>query len=130
MSLLLDTHVALWAVQQHPRLTPEMVRRIEAADVVFFSAISLVEISIKHALGPRGRDPMLFDARQAADEFRQAGFEELPFTAAHAEVMDRLSAVHGDPFDRMLVAQAMGEPMRLLTSDAVLAAYGPPVEVI
>lgn len=116
--------MALWSVKGSPKLSREAVRWIESADGVFFSSISLVEIAIKHARGPAGPDPILVDARQASAEFRLAGFTELPLTAAHAEALDTLPPLHRDPFDRMLIAQAMTEPMRLLTHDAAMAAYG------
>ena len=124
MRLLLDTHIALWSVQGHPKLTREGVRLIEAADEVYFSAVSLVEIAIKHARGSASPDPLLVDARQAATEFRLAGFIELALTAGHAEAVDALPPLHRDPFDRMLIAQAITEPMRLLTHDAGMTAYG------
>ena len=124
MRLLLDTHVALWSVKGHRKLTREASRLIGSADAVFFSAVSLVEIAIKHARGPASSDPIPVDARQARAEFLLAGFAELPLTAAHAEALDTLPPLHRDPFDRLLIAQAMAEPMRLLTHDAAMTAYG------
>ncbi|WP_298744132.1 type II toxin-antitoxin system VapC family toxin [uncultured Brevundimonas sp.] len=124
MRVLLDTHIALWSVKGSPKLSREAVRLIVSADGVFFSSISLVEIAVKHARGPASPDPILVDARQAHAEFRLAGFTELALTAAHAEALDTLPPLHRDPFDRMLIAQAMTEPMRLLTHDAAMTAYG------
>ncbi len=130
MRLLLDTHVALWSVRRHSRLSAKALETIEAADLVFFSAVSLVEIAIKYPLGGTSRDPIPVDARQALEEFRLAGFHELPLTAAHAEALDALPPLHRDPFDRMLIAQARTEPLRLLTADRQLAAYGPDVVLV
>lgn len=124
MRLLLDTHIALWSAKGDRRLTRETIRQIEAADAVFFSSISLVEIAIKHARGSAAADPIPVDARQARAEFLLSGFLELPLTAAHAEALDTLPPLHRDPFDRMLIAQAITEPMRLLTHDAAMTAYG------
>lgn len=130
MKLLLDTHLALWSMKGHRKLSREAVSQIEAAEEVYFSAISLVEISIKHARGAASPDPIPVNAQQAAEEFRRAGFYELPFISAHAEMMDGLPPIHRDPFDRMLVAQALSEPMRLLTHDAMLTGYGPLIVVV
>ncbi|QLQ12369.1 MAG: type II toxin-antitoxin system VapC family toxin [Brevundimonas sp.] len=128
--ILLDTHLALWSMMGHSKLSRRAIHEIEASDAVFFSAISLVEITIKHARGNASPDPIPVNAQQAAEEFRRAGFQELDFTSSHAEMMDRLPPIHRDPFDRMLVAQALSEPMRFLTHDAALAAYSQLVEVV
>jgi PIN domain nuclease of toxin-antitoxin system len=99
--------------------------RIVAADAVFVSAASIWEVAIKAQLGKLNAD--------AADLVRisqDSGFLELPVTAAHALTAASLPAHHQDPFDRLLVAQAVMSPLRLLTSDAVLRRYSELVEVI
>jgi len=122
--ILLDTHLLLWAVAE-PRKLPAAVRkRIEEADV-FVSAASLWEVSIKAALGKLAADPA-----ELLAEIEPAGFTLLPITGEHAAAVATLPAVHADPFDRMLVAQAKTEPLLLLTNDAVLARYGDCVELV
>lgn len=125
MRLLLDTHVALWAMMDGPRLSANarsLLVEPDAEPVV--SVVSLWEIGIKFALGPQRRNPMPHSAREAHRLFAGAGYRILPMTAAHTAAIDDLPPHHGDPFDRMLVAQATCESIRLLTADKRLAAYG------
>jgi PIN domain nuclease of toxin-antitoxin system len=126
--LLLDTHVLLWAVAASRRLPADARRSIEDGEnEVFYSAASLWEIAIKSGL--RRRDFRIdLEALQAA--LPDAGLEELPVRASHAVALARLPAVHRDPFDRMLVAQAVSEPLVLMTNDAILARYPAPVRLI
>lgn len=125
MRLLLDTHVYLWVVTDSPRLTPAARRMIELAEQTFVSAASIWEIGIKARLGKIDADP---DELVAAIE--RSGFMELPVRAVHAAAAARLPLHHNDPFDRLLVAQAVTEPLGLLTADAVLAAYSDLVVVV
>lgn len=121
MRLLLDTHVALWALVDDRRLGVKARTLIEDGENrVFISVASLWEIAIKHALG-RGGIP--FPADQALRHFTAAGYELLDMRPSHAVVVETLPPIHADPFDRMLVAQALTEPMRLLTHDRILAGY-------
>lgn len=122
--ILLDTHLLLWAVAEPRKLPPGARKRIEEADV-FVSAASLWEVSIKSALGKLAADPA-----ELLAEIEPAGFTLLPITGEHAAAVAKLPAVHADPFDRMLVAQAKTEPLLLLTNDAVLAGYGDYVELV
>jgi PIN domain nuclease of toxin-antitoxin system len=122
--ILLDTHLLLWAVAEPRKLPPGARKRIEEADV-FVSAASLWEVSIKAALGKLAADPA-----ELLAEIEPAGFTLLPITGEHAAAVAKLPAVHADPFDRMLVAQAKTEPLLLLTNDAVLAGYGDCVELV
>ncbi len=122
--ILLDTHLLLWAVAEPRKLPPGARRRIEEADV-FVSAASLWEVSIKAALGKLAADPA-----ELLAEIEPAGFTLLPITGEHAAAVAKLPAVHADPFDRMLVAQAKTEPLLLLTNDAALAGYGDCVELV
>lgn len=124
MRLLLDTHVALWAVAGDRRFTADARRRVLAAERVFVSAASLWEIAIKHALG-RGDMPVTVDV--AAAELQAAGFEELPVAWRHVQRVSALPAHHKDPFDRLLVAQALEEPLILVTHDDAVAAYSPSI---
>ncbi len=118
MRLLLDTHVFLWAVAGSASLAARARRTIEAADAVFVSAASIWEIAIKARLGKIDADT---DALVAAID--ESGFVELPVLATHAAAVARLPLLHADPFDRLLVAQAIAEPLRLLTADAALEPY-------
>ncbi|HYN61742.1 MAG TPA: type II toxin-antitoxin system VapC family toxin [Rubrivivax sp.] len=119
MRLLLDTHIYLWAVASDPLLSPETRRFIESADAVYVSAASIWEIAIKARLGKLAADP---DALASAIE--SSGFLQLPISVAHAAGVARLPPHHNDPFDRLLLSQAVTEPLRLLTADALLARYG------
>ena len=130
MRVLLDTHVALWLIAGHRRLRPPHRELISAAEEVYVSTISLVEIAVKHALGSRSRDPIDLSAGRAREAFFDADLHELAFWGRHAEEMDKLPPLHRDPFDRMLLAQARSEPLRLVTHDEQMAAYGPDVILI
>jgi len=116
--LLLDTHIFLWAVAGSASLKPAARRLIESADQVFVSAASIWEVAIKASLGK-----IEADANELAAAIDPSGFIELPVTAAHGAGVAALAAHHGDPFDRLLLAQAMAEPLRLVTADEVLARY-------
>lgn len=131
MRLLLDTQIALWSVSRDRKL-PTAARDLiaQAADEVSVSVVSLWEIAIKHARRQDRRGAMVLSGRDALREFEAAGFAILPVTAAHAIAVDDLPPHHADPFDRMLVVQAGHEPLRLLTSDKQLAAYGDRVMVV
>lgn len=125
MRLLLDTHVALWAVTQSAALPAAASALIlDPSNVLFVSVITVWEIAIKHWL-QRGRpNDMPINGAQALEYFEAAGFAMLPVSAAHASSVDGLPLHHADPFDRMIVAQALLEPLRLVTSDRQLRAYG------
>lgn len=121
MRLLLDTHVALWAILDDPRL-PTLARQLITAEgnTVAVSAVNLWEIAIKHSLA---RGDMPVSASDARRYFASSGFEQLAVSADHAVAVEQLPPIHADPFDRMLVAQALAEPLRLLTHDATVARY-------
>jgi PIN domain nuclease of toxin-antitoxin system len=118
MRLLLDTHVFLWAVAGNPRLKTSARQLIASASAVHVSAASLWEIAIKVGLGKIDADVHALVA--AIDE---SGFIELPVTARHAVGVHDLPAIHNDPFDRLLIAQARAEPLKLLTVDPILEQY-------
>ena len=118
MRLLLDTHIFLWAVAGNPLLKPAVRRVIESADQVYVSAASIWEVAIKARLGKIEVDP-----DELVTAIEASGFIELPVRAAHAAGVAKLALHHSDPFDRLLVAQALAEPLKLLTADAVLAKY-------
>ena len=121
MRLLLDTHVALWAIADDPRLKNTARALIaDASNTVVVSAVSVWEIAIKHALG---KGDMPVSAAEALAYFKAAGFLLLDVTAEHAAQVEQLPPIHADPFDRLIVAQAFCEPLRLMTHDAVVARY-------
>lgn len=116
MRLLLDTHVLLWAVANDPRLTETQARAISEEEI-HLSAASVWEIGIKRAIGKLDVPDEIFDI--AVD----AGCRPLPISWAHAQAAAALPLHHADPFDRMLVAQARHEGLRLASSDPRLTAY-------
>lgn len=131
MRRLLDTHVAVWAVTGDPRLTAAAAEAIRDRSVeVYVSVASLWEIAVKNGLPTGRRDGFPFPAAQAAEWFERTEFALLPIEAAHAVAVDSLPPLHRDPFDRMLVAQAVSEPMTLVTHDRRLAAYSELVVVV
>lgn len=116
--LLLDTHVALWAFASPELLRPEVRSAItDPRNAVMVSSISVWEVEIKRALGkldaPEGFGAMCLDR----------GFDPLDITFRHAAVAGALPPHHADPFDRMLIAQAIAEDFELVTKDRVLSAY-------
>lgn len=120
MRLLLHTHIALWAVTGSKRLKRRATRLILDADEIFVSVGSLWEIAIKHALG-RGDMPVAPD--QASAAFSAAGYRFLDIRPQHALAASGLEPIHSDPFDRLLVAQALTEPLTLITADLLVASY-------
>lgn len=118
MRLLLDTHVLLWLMEDDPRLTAKAHSLIEDASEVYVSSASIWEIAIKWRLGKIKENPKI-----VADHVQAAGLTELLVSNRHAVATGRLPLLHSDPFDRLLVAQAVTEPMQLLTADALLQPY-------
>ena len=121
MNLLLDTHIALWAITDDRKL-PEHARKLIQAprSTIWVSVASIWEIAIKHSLG---RGVMPVSAHDATQYFREAGYRLLGIEAEHAAATESLANHHQDPFDRMIIAQALSEPMRLMTRDAMVARY-------
>lgn len=120
MRVLLDTQIALWAVVGSKRLAPRARDAILGADEVFVSTASIWEIAIKHGLR---RNDMPVSAAQALQAFKDAGYVLLDIRPEHVVAVERLNAIHNDPFDRILVAQALVEPLTLITRDALVASY-------
>jgi PIN domain nuclease of toxin-antitoxin system len=122
--LLLDTHVALWAIADDDRLSAKARRLIDDAENdVVISAATVWEISIKHALARGGPNDMPISGEEALGYFKDAGFELLSISPTHAAAVEALPPLHADPFDRILVAQALTTPLRLLTHDQRIAGY-------
>ena len=125
MRVLLDTHLFLWCVNDSPRLSAEARSAIVTADEVYVSAASIWEAAIKAGLGK-----IQGDMAQLAEAIGGSGFVELPVTALHAARVAELPLHHRDPFDRLLVAQAMTEPLVPLTAHAALLAYSDLVRLV
>lgn len=124
MRLLLDTHIALWAIIDSPNLTAKIRELIiDPANIITVSTVSIWEIAIKHALARGKPTDMPISGAEALHYFRAAGYVLLNILPEHAAAVEQLPDLHADPFDRLLVAQSMVEPLRLLTHDAKVAAY-------
>lgn len=122
MRLLLDTHVAIWALTSPELLSAEVSVLIANPDnSVYVSVASVWEIAIKFSLAKTGAPP--FSGTDAVGYFRDAGYLLLDIKADHAAAVERLPSLHSDPFDRLIVAQALSEPLRLVTRDHRVAAY-------
>ena len=128
MKLLLDTHLLLWAVAQPERLSPEARKLLEdPGNELLFSAASLWEVAIKSGLQ---RENFQVEARVLRRGLLDNGYGELAIASEHAVAVDTLPPIHKDPFDRILVAQALVEGITLLTSDPWVAKYPGPVRKV
>ena len=122
MNLLLDTHVLLWWLDDHPTLSKKAKDAIShGKNLVFISAVVIWEIRIKQALG---KLEIPHDFRKVLDS---QPFEMLDITVEHAHAVGDLPAHHRDPFDRMLVAQTKVEHLTLVTRDIRLKKYKIPI---
>ena len=125
MKLLLDTHLLLWAAVEPQRLTKPARALLENPDnELLFSAISLWEVAIKNSLG---RPDFHLDARLLRRGLLDNGYAELPVISEHTVATSDLPQIHKDPFDRLLVAQAIVEGILLLTVDPLVAKYPGPI---
>ena len=118
MNLLLDTHALLWWLDDNPTLSAEARDAIaDGRNLVFVSAVVIWEVRVKQSLGKL----------QLPSNFREVldsqAFDELPLTVDHAHRLAELPPLHRDPFDRMLVAQAMAERLTVVTRDPDIARY-------
>ena len=120
--ILLDTQVLLWSFFEPRRLPMAVIEEISTSSEVLFSAATIWEVAIKARLGRRDFD---FDPEDITRKAIETGFHELPVVSAAASMVAKLPLYHQDPFDRLLVAQAIDEPAHLLTSDRKLSAYSP-----
>lgn len=128
MKLLLDTQLLLWAAGQPERLSPAAKKLLnDPRNEPLFSAASIWEITIKTTLG---RDDFRVEPRLLRRGLLDNGYAELPVTSEHAVSIDVLPPLHKDPFDRLLLAQALTEGITLLTGDAQLARYPGPVRKV
>jgi PIN domain nuclease of toxin-antitoxin system len=118
VNLLLDTHVFLWVVDDDPRLSSVAWSMIEEAHAVYVSSASIWEATIKYQLGKLKAGP-----DRLIEAVTESGFQELSITFRHAAAVTRLPPIHRDPFDRLLLAQAISEPLHFLTADDKLPQY-------
>jgi PIN domain nuclease of toxin-antitoxin system len=128
VKLLVDTQLVLWAVTE-PERAPETATALLAdpATTVVFSVVSIWEIAIKTSLG---RADFTADPGEVRSGLIATGWDELPIFAPHAVAVVGLPALHKDPFDRLLAAQALSEGLTLLTTDRRLAAYPGPIRLV
>jgi PIN domain nuclease of toxin-antitoxin system len=128
MNIILDTHIALWSLTNDPRLPPKARELISTADNrIFWSVASMWEVAKKKSIKP---DKMPLSGLEYMHYCEQAGYECLSVRDRHVIALESLPSLHTDPFDRILVSQALSEGMTLLTHDSVLGAYGNEVVVL
>jgi PIN domain nuclease of toxin-antitoxin system len=125
MRLLLDTQLLIWATARSARV-PETARAmiLDEGNMLTFSPISIWEVAIKTSLG---KDDFQVDPAVLRRALLDAGYEETPVTGEHAVAVQALPTIHKDPFDRMLIAQAIIDGAMLLSTDGSMARYGSPV---
>jgi PIN domain nuclease of toxin-antitoxin system len=128
LKLLLDTHLLLWAAGHPDRMSAAARALLDDPETQpHFSVASIWEIAIKRGLG---RADFKVEPRLLRRGLLDNGYVELPIVSEHAVAVDGLPNIHKDPFDRLLVAQAMVEGVTLLTSDAMLSQYGGQVRLV
>jgi PIN domain nuclease of toxin-antitoxin system len=128
MKILLDTYILVWALAEPAKLSEDGRLALEdPQNEILFSAASIWEIALKKRIG---RINFAFAPGQIARAAKESGFAELPVFAIAAALVEQLPLHHRDPFDHLLVAQAMSEPARLFTADPVLARYSELVTIL
>ena len=128
MNLLLDTHLLIRVASTPERLSSEALSLMQnAKHQLYFSAVNLWEISIKRGLG---RKDFHVEPSLLRCGLIENGYTELVVKSFHCIALEQLPVIHKDPFDRMLVAQAVSEGMLLLTSDSVVAKYSGPIKLV
>lgn len=125
MRILLDTHLFLWCIKDDKRLSKAARFKILHATEVYISSASIWEACIKIKL-----KKLEVDVSEMVAAIKESGFAELPITVQHAAAVAKLPDIHRDPFDRILIAQAISEPLLLLTADQQLRDYSELVEII
>ncbi len=128
MKLLLDTHLLLWAAGVPERLSPDAMRLLsDSANKLHFSAASIWEVVVKNTVG---RNDFRVAPSQLRDSLVQNAYTEVPIHSSHAIAVNQLPDIHRDPFDRILVAQAMAEKAILVTTDSKVAQYPGPIRLV
>ena len=122
VKILLDTHILIWMLKDSPLLSREVRELFATPETeMYYSSVSIAEISIKHTVHP---EEMVLSGDEAAEVMPKLGCMALDFKPRHAAALDGLPLHHRDPFDRMLLAQAKVEGMKLLSHDNRFPAYG------
>jgi PIN domain nuclease of toxin-antitoxin system len=124
MALLLDAHVVLWWLEDDAKLDSATKDRLDVDSEVFVSSATVLEVGIKQALGK------LMGEGSLAEQVRDSGFAVLSMSADHAIAASALPLHHRDPFDRILIGQALVEGLTVMTRDRVFDAYDVPVETV
>lgn len=125
MRLLLDTHILLWTITKSRALPKQALALIESPDNMLFTSVANIwEVAIKHARARGTPWDVPLSGEQLLQDLTRADAEILSILPQHAAMVGRLPGHHGDPFDRILIAQAQVESMHLLTHDKHLGAYG------
>jgi PIN domain nuclease of toxin-antitoxin system len=128
LKFLLDTHLLIWAANEPEKLSSKALSLMGNPEHgLFFSAASMWELAIKNGLG---RVDFKVDARLLRRGLLDNDYTELPITSAHAVFVESLPAIHKDPLDRILIAQASTEGFTLLTADSTVAKYPGPIELV
>lgn len=128
MKLLLDTHLLLWTITDDDRLSVQARELIDDdSNELHFSVVNIWETAIKHNLG---RESFLFEPRRVRRSLLEHGFHEIEITSEHAILTGELPRLHRDPFDRLLIAQAMLEDAVLLTSDQAITRYSGSIRLV
>lgn len=125
MRLLLDTHIFLWCIKGDAKLSKQIRSKILHASEVYVSSASIWEATIKITL-----KKLHGNIDEIVEAIAESGFLELPITASHAAAVAKLPAIQRDPFDRILIAQALSEPLTFLTADTHLKNYSELVELV
>ncbi|MDO5686308.1 MAG: type II toxin-antitoxin system VapC family toxin [Neisseria sp.] len=121
MNILLDTHVALWVITDDPKLSQANKDiLLSPRNIIWVSVVSLWEIAIKHH---KHQAVMPLSGKEALQYFTDSQMNILSVEPEHIMTLEELADHHADPFDRLLVAQALSEPMRLMTHDKAIAQY-------
>jgi PIN domain nuclease of toxin-antitoxin system len=125
MQVLLDTHLFIWWLKDDLQLSKKARTTITNADIVYVSSVSIWEAAIKIQLGKLDAN-----INELVEAIETEGFTELPLLAKQVAAVTELPLIHRDPFDSMLIAQAISEPLRLLTSDEILKQYSELVDIV
>lgn len=125
MHILLDTHLFIWWLADDKQLSKKARSLILAADDVYISSATIWEAAIKISL-----KKLDADIATLIEKINDEGFKELTVTAKHAAQITKLPLFHRDPFDRILIAQAISEPLRFITADKILQRYSELIEIV
>jgi len=121
MKLLLDTNALVWISQKSPRIEPILPELLSPQNQVFFSTLNLWEIAIKNKVSRP--TPLVEDVYELYLALLASETQELSITARHVLFTEKLDLIHRDPFDRLLIAQAICENMTIVTADRQFAQY-------